>query len=110
MLIIDKQRDMNIIQKMGGGITLIKKIFFIQGMMINGIGIIVGLIMGLTICWLQINFGLLKLEGGIVEYYPIIIKWKDILLTFFTVVIISIIGSWFPVNILIKKFINLNKK
>ena len=55
MLIIEKKKDISTFQSIGADRTLISRIFLFEGMMISFFGALLGLILGLTICWLQIG-------------------------------------------------------
>ena len=97
MLIIEKKKDIYSLKSMGAGNQLIRKIFFFEGLMINFSGALSGMILGILLCWLQQTFGLVKLEGGIVEYYPVVLKPLELILIFFTVLLIGFLSSWYPV-------------
>jgi len=88
---------------MGANDHLIQKIFFAEGMLINLIGAFSGMVLGAFICWLQIHFGLLKLEGGVVDFYPIQLNIVDFINVLILVIIIGILASWYPVRIMTKK-------
>ena len=80
MLIIEKRDDIEILKSMGADERLIKKIFVKEGWMISLLGIVAGIALGLLICLLQQKVGLVKMPGNfIVEYYPVVIRWSDIL-------------------------------
>ena len=101
MLIIDKKNDIRILSHLGANEQLIKRIFLFEGWLVNAIGAIGGVVVGLTICLLQEHFGLLKLGNG-VEYvisaYPVAVQGLDILLVIGIVWILSLISIWIPVR------------
>lgn len=101
MLIIDKKNDIRILSHLGANEQLIKRIFLFEGWLVNAIGAIGGVVVGLTICLLQEHFGLLKLGNG-VEYvisaYPVAVQGIDILLVIGIVLILSLISVWIPVR------------
>lgn len=101
MLIIDKKNDIRILSHLGANEQLIKRIFLFEGWLVNDIGAIGGVVVGLTICLLQEHFGLLKLGNG-VEYvisaYPVAVQGLDILLVIGIVWILSLISVWIPVR------------
>lgn len=101
MLIIDKKNDIRILSHLGANEQLIKRIFLFEGWLVNAIGAIGGVVVGLTICLLQEHFGLLKLGNG-VEYvisaYPVAVQGLDILLVISIVWILSLISVWIPVR------------
>lgn len=103
MLIIDKKKDIWILKTMGANDKIIRKIFFSEGMLINFLGAFIGMLLGAIVCWLQMQFSLLKLEGGVVEAYPIAMQLIDFIYVAAIVVIIGLIASWYPVRILTKK-------
>lgn len=105
ILIMDKVEDIKVLRSMGANKTLIKRIFFTEGILINLIGAGGGLIIGTIICLLQQHVGLLKLGGGIVEYYPVEIRPLDFILITSTVIIIAGFSSYFPVKLLTKKLL-----
>lgn len=98
MLIIDKKKDIFILRSMGASKGSIKSIFFKEGMMINMLGALSGGFLGLLVCWLQQSVGLLKLEGGIVPYYPVEVDYVEVILIFATVITIGFLTSWYPVQ------------
>ena len=101
MLIIDKKNDIRILSHLGANEQLIKRIFLFEGWLVNAIGAIGGVVVGLTICLLQEHFGLLKLGNG-VEYvisaYPVAVQGLDILLVIGIVWILSLVSVWIPVR------------
>lgn len=105
MLILDKKEDVWILKTMGANNKLIQQLFFAEGMLINLLGAFCGMILGTLLCWIQMEFGLLRLNGGIVDFYPIEMKWIDFLSIFSIVFFIGIIASWFPVRMLTRKYL-----
>lgn len=108
MLMIEKQEDVRTLQNMGADGRLIKKIFLFEGWMISALGAITGIVLGLIICLLQQEFGLLRLgdvSGAfIIDAYPVRIDLLDILTIFVTVAIIGFLAAWYPVHYLGKKW------
>ncbi|PCI96337.1 MAG: hypothetical protein COB15_10710 [Flavobacteriales bacterium] len=105
MLIIDKKKDVWILKTMGANNKVIRKIFFAEGMLINLLGAISGMVIGAFVCWLQMHFGLLRLSGGVVDFYPIELNILDFVNVSIIVIIIGLIASWYPVRILTKKYL-----
>lgn len=95
MLVIDKRKDIAILSSLGAGNSLIRGIFFIEGMMISMLGCITGMAAGLLFCLLQQHFGFIKMSGVnlMIDAYPVVIKWTDFILIFGTVLIVSLIAS-----------------
>ena len=81
MLRIEKQDDMAILEAMGAEKSFINRIFLKESLMISFLGIIIGLAVGLLVCFLQQRFGFVKMPGNfVVDAYPVVVKWLDILL------------------------------
>lgn len=95
MLVIDKQKDILVLQSLGANQSFIKRIFFAEGMFISLLGCAIGMLLGLLFCLLQMNFGFIKMSGAdlITDVYPVALKWTDFVLVFATVFIISAIAS-----------------
>lgn len=99
MLIIDKQKDIHTFSHLGANNEMIRKIFMLEGWLVNTIGAMVGLILGLGICLLQEHFGLLKLGNGeeyIISTYPVAVQWWDIILVIAMVFALSVLSAWIP--------------
>jgi lipoprotein-releasing system permease protein len=103
MLIIDKKKDIFILNSLGASRLDIRKIFFSEGMLINAIGAITGLALGYLFCIAQLQFGLIPLEGGIVEYYPIEMRIEDFFAVFGIVLATGLISSIVPVRYFTRK-------
>ena len=103
MLIIDKKEDIWILKTMGANNSTIRKIFFAEGMIINLLGAFVGMFLGLIVTWSQIQFGLLRLEGGVVEFYPMKLDIVDFISVSCIVFVIGLLASWYPVRVLTKR-------
>jgi len=108
MLIIEKERDIEILKSLGAGNTLIRKIFIFEGWLISIIGAISGIILGFAICWLQQTYGLVKLNSQslIMDSYPVVLKLKDFIIVPVTVLLIGYWAAWYPVRFLTKKYLN----
>lgn len=104
LLINEKRRDIKVLTSMGASARLIRRIFFIEGALINAVGAAVGLGLGLLFVFLQKNYGLIRLEGGLVEYYPVEIATPDLLAIFGLVVLCGILSSIAPVQIFTRKY------
>jgi lipoprotein-releasing system permease protein len=110
MLIIEKERDIEILKSLGADNNLIRKIFIFEGWLISIIGATGGVIMGFIICWIQQEFGLVKLqsESLIMDAYPVIMKARDFLIVPATVLLIGYWAAWYPVRYLTKKYLSRN--
>ncbi|HTB52818.1 MAG TPA: FtsX-like permease family protein [Ferruginibacter sp.] len=98
MLVLEKQKDISVLQSMGANKDLIQKIFLTEGLLLGAIGAVTGILLAIIICVLQLKFKLIKLQGGsfLIDYFPVQLKVADFILVSVTVSIISFIASWFP--------------
>ena len=110
MLIIEKERDIEILKSLGADNNLIRKIFIIEGWMISIIGAAAGILLGFIVCWLQQRYGFIKLNSDslIMNSYPIVLKLKDFIIVPATVLLIGYWAAWYPVRYLTKKYLSKN--
>ena len=99
MLIIDKKEDISTLRSLGAEDSLIKRIFILEGWMISLAGLVVGLFAGITFSLLQQHFGFIKMPGHfVVQAYPVIVSWSDILLTIIGVAAIGYLIALLPAS------------
>lgn len=102
MLIIDKQKDVITLRNLGADNSLITRIFLFEGVLISLFGAIIGIVLGLTLCLLQQELGIIGLGDGegsfVVDAYPVSVHWQDVLLVLITVLGVSFLSVWFPVR------------
>jgi lipoprotein-releasing system permease protein len=107
MLIVEKKDDIKSLQNMGASTQAVTRIFMYEGWLITFTGIIVGIFIGLALCLVQQHFGIIKLSNVpgayIIEAYPVIVRFTDILVIFGVVTIIGMMTVLYPVNNLKKK-------
>ncbi len=98
MLVLEKQKDISVLKAMGASKLRIQNIFLNEGFLLALLGGVGGMILALAICWLQVHFKLVGLQGGsfIIDYYPVKISPPDFLLVGSTVFLISVIAAWIP--------------
>ena len=98
MLIIEKRSDIETLRSLGAEDCLIKRIFVLEGWMISLTGLAAGLVIGIGIVLLQQQFGIIKMPGQfLVQAYPVILSFPDILLTTAGVAIIGYLIALLPV-------------
>ncbi len=105
MLIIEKQEDIATLRSLGAGVTVLRRIFLLEGWMITVAGAAAGVLLGLFVCWLQQQFGLVKIPGSgsfVIDTYPIVIKALDVAVVFLTVLAIGYGAAWYPVRSMLR--------
>ncbi len=107
MLMIDKKNDVQTLRSLGASEKQIVRIFLFEGRLISVAGAIIGIGLGLLLCWLQQTYGLVKLgnEAGdfVINAYPISVHPLDIIVIFFTVIVVGWLAVWYPVSYMSKK-------
>jgi ABC-type lipoprotein release transport system permease subunit len=97
MLMIEKREDIMTLRSMGAGESLIRRIFILEGWMISLSGLAAGMILGIGFSLLQQHFGFIKMPGHfVVQAYPIILSWSDILITAVGVALIGYLIALIP--------------
>lgn len=108
MLIIDKKEDIATFRSLGANLQTIRRIFLTEGWLITIVGAIFGLLLGGFICWLQIEFELVRLQGSasfIIDAYPVQINWLDFVAVFVVVNLIGFLAAWYPVRYITKRYV-----
>ena len=104
MLMIDKRPDIQTLRSLGANDSQICTIFRLEGHIISLAGALLGLVLGVTLCWVQQKYGLVTMgdsEGSfIIENYPVSVYWTDILLVLVTVLAVGWLAIWYPVRYL----------
>ena len=102
MLIIDKKDDVVTLRNLGASNRQITQIFLFEGRLISAIGALLGIGIGLLLCWLQQTYGLVKLGSStgsfVVNAYPVSVHPEDVILIFVTVLVVGFLAVWYPVR------------
>ena len=110
MLIIDKKEDVVTLRNLGATDHQITRIFLFEGRLISAIGAVLGVLIGLLLCWLQQQYGIVRLgssEGSfVVDAYPVSVHPWDIVLIFFTVMAVGFLSVWYPVRYFSKRLLS----
>ncbi len=98
MLVIDKKGDIATLSHLGADGTFLRRIFVKTGHLITVTGAVVGIVLGLLVCWLQMEFQLLKFPEGsyIIDAYPVEIRMLDIVATAVVVTVIGFLATIIP--------------
>ena len=102
MLIIDKKEDVVTLRNLGANDRQISQIFLFEGRLISAFGAIIGIGLGLLLCWLQQQYGLVSLGSSsgsfVINAYPISVHYDDVVLIFLTVIVVGWVAVWYPVK------------
>ena len=109
MLIIDKKDDVVTLRNLGASDKQIVRIFLFEGRIISAIGAVIGIVIGLLLCWAQQQFGLVALGSTsgsfIINAYPVSVHPEDIILIFITVLVVGFLSVWYPVRYFAKRLL-----
>ena len=109
MLIIDKRKDVETLRNLGADNKLVYRIFLFEGCLISFMGALIGVVLGLVLCLIQQEFGILSLGSGdmagsfVVDAYPVSVQLGDVFLVLITVLLVSFLSVQYPVRYLFKK-------
>lgn len=102
MLIIDKKDDVVTLRNLGATDRQISRIFLFEGRLISFFGALAGILIGLLLCWLQQQFGIVALGQSsgtfVVDAYPVSVHPEDVLVVFATVIAVGFLAVWYPVR------------
>ena len=102
MLIIDKRNDVVTLRNLGANDSQIVRIFLFEGRMISTLGALAGIAVGLLLCWIQQQWGLVGLGRSsgsfIIDSYPVSVHPEDVILIFITVLAVGYAAVWYPVR------------
>lgn len=111
MLIIDKRADVVTLRNLGANDEIIKRIFLLEGCLISFLGALIGVVLGVALCLVQQEFGLISLGSGdsagafVVDAYPVNVQLTDVLLVLLTVLVISFFSVQYPVRYLSRRLL-----
>ena len=91
LLIINKRDDIFILRSMGMERRTIRRAFLAEGLLICAMAVVLGLVLGFVVCWLQQTFGIIRMGDGnfVVSAFPVSMRAVDFLATFLLVMAIS---------------------
>lgn len=109
MLIIDKKDDVSTLRNLGATDRQITRIFLFEGRLISLFGAIAGILLGLLLCWLQQQYGLVALGQSsgtfVVDAYPVSVHPEDVAVIFLTVICVGFVAVWYPVRYFSKRLL-----
>ncbi len=100
MLIIEKRGDIATLRAMGCSMQDVKRIFIIEGGLISGVAIILGVIIGVGVTLAQQYIGFIELpsQSMAISYYPVKLIWGDVAAVVTAAVAISELITLLVVN------------
>ncbi|MBK6525455.1 MAG: ABC transporter permease [Crocinitomicaceae bacterium] len=105
MLVLEKKDNLLTVRALGASKKQIANIFFYEGLLINFSGLVIGLVLGYGICFLQQQFGFIMLDEELGEKFPVFFKLNDLLLILSITVVLGTLVAYLPSRFLIKRLI-----
>jgi lipoprotein-releasing system permease protein len=97
MLVLEKKKDIQVLKAMGADNQFIQQIFLNEGILLGVIGGGLGFLLAILLCWMQVNFKLVPLEGNfLIDYYPVKLIPGDFILVGTTILVVVLLASWLP--------------
>lgn len=109
MLIIEKKKDVQTLRNLGATDRTLTRVFLFEERMISALGAVVGILLGLLLCWLQQEFGLVPMGDSsgtfVVNAYPVSVHYSDVLIVFITVLAVGWAAAWYPVRYMSRRLL-----
>jgi len=97
MLVLEKKKDIQVLKAMGADNRLIQQIFLNEGLLLGILGGGIGFGLAILLCWLQVNYKLVPLQGNfLIDYYPVKLIPGDFILVGTTILLVVLLASWLP--------------
>jgi lipoprotein-releasing system permease protein len=100
MLVLEKKKDIQVLQALGASKIFIKRVFLSEGVLLAGVGAFSGMLLATVLCLLQQQFHIIPLQGEsfIINYYPVKVLPSDLLIIAITIFLVAILASWIPAS------------
>ena len=99
MLVLDKKKDIGTLRSLGGGRSLVQRVFLLEGLLQTGLSMTIGFVFALALLIGQIVFHWVKIPGAgtfVVDAYPVKMELLDFVLVFVTILVIGTLAAWIP--------------
>ncbi|MEJ2053191.1 MAG: ABC transporter permease, partial [Calditrichaceae bacterium] len=98
MVVMEKTREIGILKSMGASAKSIMKIFVFEGMLVGVIGTILGNIIGYSLGFLQLHYGLVSLPSDVylIDSLPIVLELPDFFMISSVAIFLSFVASFYP--------------
>lgn len=104
MMVLERTRDIGVLKTIGSRSSVIRKVFLLEGLMVAGIGLLIGIAISLLFAWLQINYQIIPLseENYYMSYAPVEPHALDFVITTVVTLVLCALASWLPARIAAK--------
>lgn len=91
MMILDKQQNSKTLYSLGTTIKELRRIYFVQGVLVTGVGGFIGVLLGSLLIWSQLAFGWLRITPSLA--YPVEYQVINVGIVLGTILVLGIIAS-----------------
>ncbi|WP_300026784.1 FtsX-like permease family protein [uncultured Maribacter sp.] len=105
MMILDKQQNSKTLYSLGTTIKELRRIYFVQGILVTGFGGLIGVLLGVLIVWSQLAFSWLKITATLA--YPVKFEFINIVIVLATILVLGVIASKIASSRINKKLVDL---
>lgn len=100
MSVLEKKKDIGVLRSMGTTGNSIKKIFMFEGILVGVLGTLLGIALGLFVCYMQINFNIYSLDASkyVIDSLPVQVKFFDIIAVTFMSLFLTFFAAKYPAN------------
>lgn len=103
MMILDKQQNSKTLYSLGATIKELRKVYFVQGVLVTGLGGFIGVFLGSLLIGSQLAFGWLKITPSLA--YPVEFNLMNVLIVLATIVVLGVLASKIASSRITKKLI-----
>jgi lipoprotein-releasing system permease protein len=98
MVVADKTREIGILRAMGMPAASIRRVFFLQGMIIGAAGTLMGTILGLVVSYVIDHYGLIKIDSSVyfIDHLPVATDWMDVIMIIAASLGIAALATFYP--------------
>ncbi|MFD2533413.1 FtsX-like permease family protein [Gracilimonas halophila] len=101
MMVLERTRDIGVLKTIGSKSKMIRRIFLVEGLMVAGVGLIIGISISLLFYFLQVNYQIIPLsqENYYMAYAPVEPHAIDFVIVTLVTIVLSALASWFPARV-----------
>jgi lipoprotein-releasing system permease protein len=98
MGVIEKKRDIGVLKSLGANSKSILRLFMFEGLLVGSVGTVLGVCIGLAVCYLQMRYHLFPLDPTvyIIPAIPVEIRWTDFIAVGSASMLLSTFAALYP--------------
>ncbi len=96
MIVIEKSREIAILKAMGATRRAVMGIFMLDGLIIGGVGVVIGIPLGYLVCWAIETFYTLPADVYYISHIPVKIYAFDVIVVAGSALLITFLATVYP--------------